>query len=205
MDLYLASASPRRRQLLEQLHLRFAVRSADIDETPLPAEKPQTYVQRLAIAKAQAVYQSLCEELGQAPNQPVLGSDTSVVLAEQIFGKPENELHAREILKQLSGQTHQVMTGVALVFMDQQKQTQHLNALNVNQVRFSSLTLQDINTYINTGEPFGKAGAYAIQGRAAAFIESLQGSYSGVMGLPLFETAQLLRRYAGIISAESML
>lgn len=194
MNLYLASASPRRRQLLEQLDLQFKVRSADIDETPLADEEPAAYVQRLALAKAQAVYQLLCEALAQAPNEPVLGADTSVVLDGQIFGKPADEQQARAMLSQLSAQTHAVMTGIALVFVDSQGQRQHLSTLNISQVRFTALSSQDIDHYIASGEPFGKAGAYAIQGRGAAFIEHLQGSYSGVMGLPLFETAQLLRR-----------
>ncbi len=192
-DLYLASASPRRHQLLEQLGLHCEIRAADIDETPQADESPQAYVQRLALAKAQAVYQSLTEQ-GQAPCIPVLGADTSVVFAGQIFGKPSSQQQAREMLTQLSGHTHEVMTAVALVFADAQGQPQSLNALNVSQVRFAPLSISMIEDYIATDEPFGKAGAYAIQGRAAGFIEHLQGSYSGVMGLPLFDTLQLLRR-----------
>ncbi len=200
MDLYLASASPRRLQLVEQLHLCAAVRSADIDETPLAKETPAAYVQRLALAKAEAVYQALVQELGIPPSQPVLGADTAVVLHEQIFGKPADAQQARHMLSQLSGQTHQVLTAVALLCGDAQGQVQHLQALNISTVGFAHLPSQQIEHYIASGEPFGKAGAYAIQGRAAAFISHLQGSYSGVMGLPLYETAQLLHT-AGIAFA----
>lgn len=183
MQLILASASPRRQQLLAQLGLSFQVQSADIDETPTPNETPAAYVKRLALEKAQAVYTQYPEKDQLA----VLGSDTSVIYQGKIFGKPEDETEAKTMLSQLSGQTHQVMTAIALIYQGKPKLD-----LNISQVSFALLTAADIDAYIATREPFDKAGAYAIQGHAAAFISYLQGSYSGVMGLPLFETKRLL-------------
>ncbi len=182
MQLILASASPRRKQLLAQLGVSFRIQQADIDETPKTAEPAQAYVERLALEKAQVVYKAL-----QPEKVAVLGSDTSVVLDGQIFGKPENEHEAKTMLAQLAGQTHEVMTSIALVHSEAKTvQTQ------ISRVRFAPLSEAEIAAYIASKEPFGKAGAYAIQGYAGAFIAHLEGSYSGVMGLPLYETRQLL-------------
>jgi septum formation protein len=182
IDVYLASASPRRRELLQQLGVRFAVRVADVPEILQSDESPAQFVQRLALAKAQRIYATL------APTQqrPVLGADTVVVIDDHILGKPSSREHAWQMLSLLAGRTHQVMTGVALVSQ------QHSVCVNVSEVRFRTLAASEIEAYWQTGEPADKAGAYAIQGFAAAFIEHLSGSYSGVMGLPLYETGQLL-------------
>ncbi len=187
MSLILASASPRRRQLLAQLGLDCRVYHADLDENPLPGETPAAYVQRLAAAKAQAVATALCAE----PPLPVLGADTAVVCAGQIFGKPADAAHASAMLSQLAGASHQVMTAVALWLPTPEGGTLQ-QALSLSQVTFRPLNPAEIAAYVASGEPLDKAGAYAVQGLAAAFISQLSGSYSGVMGLPLYETAQLL-------------
>lgn len=183
-DVYLASASPRRRELLQQLGVRFAVRVADVPEIRQNGETPEQFVQRLALAKAREVWQSL------TPGQrcPVLGADTVVVIDNRILGKPTTRQDAVQMLEMLSGCSHRVLTGVALVSQ------QHSVCVNVSEVRFRTLASSEIETYWQTGEPADKAGAYAVQGFAAAFIEHLSGSYSGVMGLPLYETSNLLRQ-----------
>ncbi len=186
--LYLASQSPRRRELLQQICVPFEPISVDIDETVLPSEPPTDYVQRVALEKARAGARRV------APNAWVLGADTSVVLGQQIFGKPANAEEAASMLQQLSGKTHQVMTAIALV-----NATQVAARLNISTVQFRALHSSEIERYIATGEPNDKAGAYAIQGLAAQFISHLSGSYSSVMGLPLYETAEVLR-YAGLMS-----
>jgi septum formation protein len=186
-DLYLASQSPRRRQLLLQLGVRFACLDINVDETPRPGESPQELVPRLALAKARA-------GLALAPRAlPVLGADTEVVLDGIVLGKPADEADAAAMLERLSGRVHDVISAVALVLPES---GQVLTC--TTRVRFRSLGRAEIEDYCRSGEPLGKAGAYAIQGLAAAFIENLEGSYSGVVGLPLFETAQLLRD-AGIV------
>ncbi len=187
--LCLASNSPRRRQLLAQIGVQVSVLSLEIDETPYSNESPQNYVQRLALAKAQAGWQ---QQLAQqvAPLLPVLGADTSVILQDKILGKPQSEQDAFVMLSALSGQTHQVMTAVALVNAQQQAV-----ATSISAVTFRGLTTAEIEAYIASGEPMDKAGSYAIQGIAGIFIAQLQGSYSGVMGLPLFETAELLQQF----------
>lgn len=181
----LASASPRRAELLEQIGLPFRCAVADVDEAPVDAESPGEYVERLALEKAHAVRGSLGTRL------PVLGADTAVVLDNTIFGKPANHEHAREMLECLSGRTHTVLSAVALV--DSRAQVQK----SASQVTFRDIGRDEIAAYCRTGEPMGKAGAYAIQGRGAVFVQHLAGSYSGVMGLPLFETAGMLAR-AGV-------
>jgi septum formation protein len=184
--LLLASASPRRAQLLLQLGLQFSVQPADIDETPAADEIAGNYVCRMAEEKALAIRQRLSNtELHQ---QHVLGADTTVVCGDQIMGKPEDALAAVSFLRRLSGRSHQVMSAVCLAGP---AATQTL--LQISTVTFMPLTDQQISHYVASGEPMGKAGAYAIQGRAAAFIVDLRGSYSCVMGLPLAETARLLR------------
>lgn len=181
--IYLASESPRRRELLDQLGVEYQLLSVDIDETPREGEAAVTYVQRLARAKAEAGWQALGSEQRA---WPVLAADTSVVVDGQILGKPRDGEDAVAMLQLLSGRCHRVLTALALVG----EQTQL--ALSDSEVCFRQLSLEECQVYWQTGEPADKAGGYAIQGRAAQFIHHLSGSYSGVMGLPLYETAQLL-------------
>jgi len=180
--LYLASQSPRRRALLDQIQVVYQTLSVDTDESVHTNETPETYVQRVALQKALA---------GQAlkPQDCVLGADTSVIYQQQILGKPIDKTDAYHMLTMLSGQTHQVMTAVAIVSAQQQ-----LCSLNISQVTFRNITKTEIKSYVDTQEPMDKAGSYAVQGLASVFIERIEGSYSGVMGLPLYETAQLLQR-----------
>ena len=179
--LLLASASPRRRKLLLQLGVPHIARGAALDETPQPAETAHNYVARVATAKASALRQA------QA-SLPVLAADTVVVLDGVLYGKPRGRDDALAMLARLSGRVHEVLTAVALA-----DGRGVALAVNVSAVRFRTLGAQECRDYWDSGEPHDKASAYAIQGYGAAFIESLQGSYSGVMGLPLFETAALLR------------
>ena len=188
---YLASGSPRRRELLQQIGVSFRLIGTELDETPLPGEAPVGYVSRLAAAKADAGWQ-LSRDLGLAPNAPVLAADTAVVLDGKILGKPQDRNDAENMLLKLSGRAHQVLTAVAV-------RSAAGNEIKVSQswVTFRAVDAAEAAAYWNTGEPRDKAGAYAIQGYAAIFIADLKGSYSGVMGLPLFETAALLNA-AGI-------
>ncbi|MGJ7613915.1 MULTISPECIES: Maf family protein [unclassified Variovorax] len=190
--IYLASQSPRRAQLLEQLGIGHALLLADASEDAesleavLPHEAPATYVQRVTALKLDAAVARLHRRgLAEAP---VLCADTTVALGRTILGKPEDAKDAARMLRMLSGATHRVLTAVAL-----QHGTQRRAALSVSRVRFAKITDAQIERYAQSGEPLGKAGAYAIQGAAAAFIEHISGSYSGIMGLPMFETAELLR------------
>lgn len=178
----LASASPRRSELLHQIGIPHFINAVDIDETPWPHESPVAYVERMALEKSAACRSLLTEDL------PVLAADTCVVCDGHILGKPEHRQHAINMLSLLSGRTHQVYSAVSL------RGDQHWQALSVSEVRFRTLTQNEIIAYWQTGEPSDKAGAYAIQGLASIFIESITGSFSGVMGLPLFETAQLLAK-----------
>ena len=180
MSLILASQSPRRADLLTQMGLVFDVMPADVDETPRPGEPARAYVARLACDKARAVAQ-------MRPEAWVLGSDTSVVLGDEILGKPADAADARATLARLSGQTHQVMTAVALA----RGQDCEVNVV-VTDVRFRPIAAEEIHAYVSSGEPMDKAGSYGIQGLGGIFVESLQGSYSAVVGLPLLETAALL-------------
>ena len=191
--IYLASRSPRRRELLAQIGVRYHLllfRSrpdspADVDETVLEAETPDAYVERVARAKAEAGWKLL--RLRNLPLAPVLAADTTVALAGTILGKPADRKEAAEMLAQLSGQRHEVLSAVAL------KRDDWLECLlSRSEVQFKKLSADEIAQYAATGECDDKAGAYAIQGRAARFVAELHGSYSGVMGLPLYETAQLL-------------
>lgn len=177
----LASISPRRRELLTQIGVPHIVIGADIDETAHPGEAPRDYVLRLARQKALAV-----RERGET--LPVLAADTTVVLDDVIYGKPRDRDDGIAMLRQLSGRMHAVLTAVALA--DSRGVALRLS---VSTVRFRSLTLEECAAYWETGEPRDKAGGYGVQGAAGVFIESLSGSYSGVMGLPLFETAEMLR------------
>ncbi len=182
--LHLASQSPRRRQLLEQLGVDFTVLNVAVPEQRIPAETPQGYVSRVAHDKARAGLALLAAAKGML----VLGADTEVVLDDEVFGKPRDAVDATAMLRRLSGRTHTVISVVWLVSAHDER-----SAMCSSQVTFAQLGPAEIAAYVATGESLGKAGAYAIQGRGAALIAHLHGSYSGVMGLPLFETAQLLR------------
>lgn len=186
--IYLASGSPRRRELLTQIEVDFSALSVDVDETRLEGETPVNYVKRVAIAKAESGLESLTEQ----EQRPVLGADTSVVLNNEIMGKPIDEADARTMLHRLSGASHQVLTAVAIVTAEQT-----LCELNVSTVTFAKLSNSDIEWYLATKEGVDKAGSYAVQGLAALFIKQIKGSYSGVMGLPLRETGLLLNQIAG--------
>jgi septum formation protein len=180
---YLASGSPRRRELLQQIGVAFRVVGTSVDEAALPGEAPPAYVRRLAAAKADAGW----DRSRGAAEAPVLAADTAVVLDGRIFGKPADAQDAEDMLRQLSGRTHEVLTAVAL------RTAAGLHArLSRSEVTFRAIAILEARAYWETGEPRDKAGAYAIQGRAAVFIADLRGSFSGVMGLPLFETAELL-------------
>jgi septum formation protein len=185
---YLASASPRRRELLQQIGVAFQVIEAAVDESALKDEAPVDYVSRLAAAKANAGWQR-----GRAPaDAPVLAADTAVVLDGSILGKPRDRDDALDMLQRLSARSHEVFTAVAL------RVGTGLNTrVSRSVVTFRSIDAAEAGAYWDSGEPRDKAGAYAIQGRAAIFISELRGSYSGVMGLPLFETAELLRSAGG--------
>ncbi|MFO1278674.1 MAG: Maf family protein [Burkholderiaceae bacterium] len=190
---YLASQSPRRRQLLEQIGVRHelllpdAEEDAEALEAVRPGEAPLVYVRRVTALKLDAALARLKRR--GLPSAPVLCSDTTVALGRTILGKPADAAEARRMLQALSGTTHRVLTAVAV-----QGARHRLDAVSDSRVRFSPLTPARIRDYVATGEPLGKAGAYAVQGRAATFIEHLSGSYSGIMGLPVFETAALLRQ-----------
>lgn len=184
--IYLASRSPRRRELLKQIGVDFEIIEIEINEQWHGEEQPRLYVQRMALEKARAAKNKIMDNSGFI----VLAADTSVVLDDKVLGKAENELQAREMLMQLSGRRHYVYTAIAVATASHEQVM--LNPSNVN---FKVLSETEIMDYCKTGEPIGKAGGYAVQGKAAAFIERLEGSYSGVMGLPLFETAQLLHKY----------
>lgn len=180
---YLASASPRRRELLRQIGVAHEARPVDIDETPQPGERPAHYALRLAREKARALW----ERLPEAARAPVLAADTTVALGDVILGKPCDREDAVRILGRLSGREHDVHTAVALLHESGADER-----VSTSVVAFRALTRAEIDWYWDTGEPVDKAGAYAVQGLGAVFIRHLAGSYSGVMGLPLYETWELL-------------
>lgn len=183
--IYLASSSPRRAELLRQIGVEFKLHATHIDESGRPGEDPEDYVLRIATAKAL----SAARELDNCDDRfPVLAADTTIALDGDIIGKPADLAGCRCILERLSAREHLVLTAVVLSTPDGLT-----SRLNRSRVRFRPLSATEIETYCNDGEPMDKAGAYAIQGRAAIFVEHLEGSYSAVMGLPLFETAELLR------------
>ncbi|MDD0837417.1 Maf family protein [Curvibacter sp. HBC61] len=194
--IYLASQSPRRRQLLEQLGVRHELLLPNVDgdleedaeglEAVRPGEAPARYVARVTGLKLDAALARLKRR--GLPSVPVLCSDTTVALGRRIYGKPDDEAHARAMLTELAGRTHRVLTAVAV-----QQGRRRVTALSESRVTFAPMTPAQIKAYVATGEPMGKAGAYGVQGRAAAHIAQLSGSYSGIMGLPVFETAELLR------------
>ncbi len=185
--LYLASGSPRRRELLTQIGVPFLTQIAPIDESALPGESPLAYVERLARAKGHAGLAALVDADGAV----VLGADTAVVLDGRILGKPRDRADALATLQALSGRSHQVLTAVALVSRERQA-----SQVVTSQVTFRPLTQAEIEAYWASGEPQDKAGSYGIQGLAAVFVSQLQGSYSAVVGLPLCETAALLAEFA---------
>jgi len=184
VDIILASASPRRLELLKQIGIDPLVRPARIDEARLD-ESAADYTKRIALEKALSIASALADD-----KMIVLGADTAVVVDEETFGKPQDEADARMMLSRLSGRIHRVLTAVAVVTGNQR-----LVSLSETVVSFRELDAEEIAAYWQTGEPADKAGAYAIQGLGAVFIEEIKGSYSGVMGLPLFETVQLLKNF----------
>jgi septum formation protein len=194
--IYLASRSPRRRELLKQIGVHFEVllfrehglRGRDLEESPRPGEAPEAYVQRVAKDKAEAGWIRVVQR--SLPRLPVLSADTEVCLGNRIFGKPADRADAIKMLLELSGREHRVLTAVAVKYDASLEMI-----VNENVVRFRPLEEVEIAQYVDTGEPLDKAGGYAIQGRAAAFIPEILGSYTGVMGLPLYETASLLRKF----------
>jgi septum formation protein len=186
MKIYLASKSPRRQELLTQIGVEFECISVETDEQALPQESAQAYVERVAKNKAQAGWS--CNQ--RVKSMPVLSADTSVVIGQQILGKPDGPQEALTMLKSLSGNTHQVLTCVVVT-----NGNQILTKTSVTDVSFAKIEEAQLLKYIATNDCFDKAGAYGIQGYAARFVESISGSYSGVVGLPLFETSQLLEQF----------
>ena len=184
--LFLASQSPRRRQLLEQLGYGFGVLDLEVVEVPQPGECAEDYVRRVAREKAGAGLM----QVAATPRAVVLAADTEVVLDGEIFGKPRDAADAAAMLARLSGRTHRVLSSVYCIDASRERE-----AMSISEVRFAPLDAAEIDAYVRSGEALGKAGAYAIQGRAGAFISHLSGSYTGVMGLPLHETARLLREF----------
>lgn len=193
LRILLASASPRRSELLRQLGIAHEVRPVDVDEAVRDAEAPSAYVLRLAEAKAAALWRQLAPQ----PRPPVLAADTTVALEGEIFGKPGSLAEARAMLGRLSGRTHEVHTAVAVLHADGAAAR-----VSSSTVTFRALTPAEIDWYWRTGEPADKAGGYAVQGRAAAFISHIAGSYSGIMGLPLYETWELLAPVLGLTAVE---
>jgi septum formation protein len=196
--IYLASRSPRRRELLAQIGVRYSLllfrsrpeSKEEVNEDPLPGEAPAVYVERVARAKAEFGWRRMMQR--NLPQAPVLAADTTVALEDRIFGKPASRDEAARMLAALSGTRHEVLTAVALQQGDWLE-----SAVSVSEVAFKALSEEEIRQYVATGECDDKAGAYAIQGRAARFVIELRGSYSGVMGLPLYETSQLLDKLPG--------
>jgi len=194
--IYLASRSSRRRELLKQIGIAFESlllreelrRGADVDEAPLPGESPAAYVSRVARAKAEAGWIRIASR--RLPLHPVLAADTTVALDGGIIGKPADARDAQLSLQRLSGKTHHVLTAIAVARGERVE-----TALSTSAVEFRELDTDEIRRYVASGEALDKAGAYAIQGRAAVFVRAISGSYSGIMGLPLFETAELLGRF----------
>ena len=183
-DLTLASASPRRAEILTQIGVNFRASPAEIDETPKSNESAVDYVQRMALEKVNRVLKT------ESYSKPVLGSDTTVVFDSIILGKPQDADDATRMLSMLSGSTHQVLTAVVV-----SDGTECQSLLSKTEVRFRTISIKECQTYWQTGEPQDKAGAYAIQGYGAVFVESIRGSYSGVVGLPIAETTQLLQQF----------
>lgn len=192
MQIYLASQSPRRRELLQQIGVRFRVLAPDVNEAPLPRETPEDYVLRIARIKAEVAWMRVCER--RMNPLPVLAADTAVILGRHILGKPATDAAARAMLQALSGRSHRVLTSVAVAYENRLKL-----ATSETRVKFRRLSADEIAHYVASGEPHDKAGGYGIQGLAATFIARIEGSYSGVMGLPLFETARLLKTFGIVV------
>ena len=198
--IYLASQSPRRRELLAQIGIRFdlllfrsgAREDNETNEDPLPGEAPEPYALRVAAAKAR--HGAALLQLRRLPPRPVLAADTTLDLDGEIIGKPESDAHAEAILARLAGRTHRVLTAIAMAHRSNEGERLE-QRLSVSEVRFRPLTAAEIHRYVASGEPRDKAGAYGIQGRAAMFVEEIRGSHSGIVGLPLCETALLLREF----------
>jgi septum formation protein len=190
---YLASQSPRRRQLLEQIGVRYELllptpdEDAEALEMVLPGEAPLSYVKRVTQLKLEAAMLRL--KTRNLPKGPVLCADTTVALGREILGKPDNAQDALRILKKLSGNTHRVLTAVAIG-----EGKRRVSSVSISSVTFASMTSAEMKAYVASGDPMGKAGAYGVQGLAAAHIAVIKGSYTGIMGLPLFETADLLKQ-----------
>ena len=190
---YLASQSPRRRQLLDQIGVRYELllplpgEDAEALEVVLPGEAPLSYVKRVTQLKLASAMMRL--RARKLPKGPVLCADTTVALGREILGKPQNVQDALRILEKLSGKTHRVLTAVAIG-----EGKRSVSSVSISTVTFASMTLAEMKAYAASGEPMGKAGAYGVQGLAAAHISAIKGSYSGIMGLPLYETAELLRQ-----------
>jgi septum formation protein len=201
MSIYLASRSPRRRELLIQVGVKFepllfregARADAETSESVAPGESPDDYVRRVTRMKSEAAWQRVVMRRG-LQRKPVLAADTTVALGSDILGKPTDRADAERILHVLSGTRHRVLTAVAIVFDERFEM-----AVSESFVTFMELDNERIEAYVQSGEPFDKAGAYGIQGRAGAFVERIEGSYSGIMGLPLFETAGLLRKFGIVV------
>jgi len=195
-SIYLASRSPRRRELLNQIGVAHEVltqritaeRSPDVDENPLPGEKPRDYVMRMCRDKVESGWMRVIQR--KLPLRGVLAADTTVCIGDEILGIPADAVEAADFLARLSGREHEVLTAVAFKFIERMEAE-----LSVTAVRFRALSSAEIARYVASGEPRDKAGAYGIQGRAGAFVAEIRGSYSGVMGLPLYETELLLRRF----------
>jgi septum formation protein len=195
-EIYLASKSPRRLELLQQMGVACKMvllrddggRMRDVDEAPLPGENPFVYVERMAKMKADIGV--LRAKQRALPPMPLLGADTTVVYNGTILGKPGSAADATRMLKMLSGTTHEVLTSIAIT-----NGNRMLHDTSVTRVRFRDITESEIQNYIASGEPMGKAGSYAVQGMGAVFVERIEGSYSGVMGLPIYETSVLLSRF----------
>ena len=187
-QIYLASRSPRRRQLLKQVGISFEMRPVNIDEMMEKGETPADYVCRMARAKAEQGWLSLMQR--KLPLRPLLAADTVVVLRGKIIGKPDSLAHGRKMLSSLSGQTHKVLTAVAVISKDKIQES-----LSTTTIRFRDISQSEITNYLNGTEAHDRAGSYAMQGRAAVFIIKISGSHSGALGLPIFETAQLLEKF----------
>jgi len=195
-QIYLASRSPRRRELLDQIGVGYEVltqritaeRALDVNEDPLPGEKPRDYVLRICRDKAESGWNRVIQR--KLPLRCVLAADTTVCIGDEILGTPADAAEAADFLRRLSGREHEVLTAISLKFAERIE-----TALSATAVRFRALGPAEIARYVASGEPMDKAGAYGIQGRAGAFVTEIRGSYSGVMGLPLYETMQLLKRF----------
>ena len=186
-SIYLASRSPRRRELLAQIGVKFEAMEIDVDESVTDGESPRAYVERLARAKAETGWRRV--ERDNLARAPVLGADTTVAIDGRILAKPADDREAAAMLAALSGRQHEVLTAVAVKYDSRLE-----SAVSISEVRFKTLSKEEIARYVATGECEDKAGAYGIQGHAARFVAELRGSFSGVVGLPLYETAQLLDR-----------